>query len=355
MHIPRRSSAARLARRLSSAAAPPPLQAQFAATTIPHPEKVHKGGEDACWASAASGWFGVADGVGGSAKEGVDPGKFSRGVLAAARDCVAGGDAAAGGEGPTEALRRAAAVLLPQKLPGSSTVLLGSVDPSSATLRIANIGDCSALLLRPAVRSFGDEQTLYPRVVLQVHAQQHYFNCPYQVSTGTFAQALEHQCDEVSCAVEHGDVVIAATDGVFDNLDTSSMQLEVARLLPRLLATAQPKTAAAEQQEAEEARAAALRDLAKAIAEKASEIGLRQDDSSIETPFSAGARREGLLWPGGKTDDIAVVVGMLVTAEGSESLAANGAGEDVGNLDFHESSQSGDEAAGVAASIQGRG
>ena len=43
---------------------------------IPHPEKVHKGGEDAFYVSDQI--LCVADGVGGWAKYGIDPGFYSK-------------------------------------------------------------------------------------------------------------------------------------------------------------------------------------------------------------------------------------------------------------------------------------
>lgn len=47
---------------------------------IPHPEKVSKGGEDACYAN--ENLLAVADGVGGWAEVGVDPAIYSRKLIA---------------------------------------------------------------------------------------------------------------------------------------------------------------------------------------------------------------------------------------------------------------------------------
>jgi protein phosphatase PTC7 len=46
---------------------------------IPHPDKVSKGGEDAGYADKK--YLSVADGVGGWADEGVDPGKYSKNLI----------------------------------------------------------------------------------------------------------------------------------------------------------------------------------------------------------------------------------------------------------------------------------
>lgn len=45
----------------------------------PHPDKAYKGGEDAGFSSARL--LSVADGVGGWAKHGVDPGKYSKELI----------------------------------------------------------------------------------------------------------------------------------------------------------------------------------------------------------------------------------------------------------------------------------
>lgn len=47
---------------------------------IPHPEKIAKGGEDACFANEYI--LSAADGVGGWADSGVDPAIYSRKLIA---------------------------------------------------------------------------------------------------------------------------------------------------------------------------------------------------------------------------------------------------------------------------------
>ena len=48
---------------------------------VPHPDKADKGGEDACFVLRDQGAFGVMDGVGGWAEEGVDPAAGIQGPL----------------------------------------------------------------------------------------------------------------------------------------------------------------------------------------------------------------------------------------------------------------------------------
>jgi len=204
-------------RRVPTAAAARPLARQpsrslhllFGACGIPHPSKAAKGGEDAFFCDEAKGTFGVADGVGGSASAFVDPGEFSRALLRSCDERL---------DGSCEALRAVLAGtaqrLREAPVAGSSTLLVGQLEPEGATLRLLNIGDCGAMLLRPAARRFRAGGTVaWPRVVLRTTAgadahlqdqaplhtsavaqvlrtaeQTHYFNCPYQLD-GEMEQA----------------------------------------------------------------------------------------------------------------------------------------------------------------------
>jgi len=275
------------------------LHVVFGAAAIPHPAKVQKGGEDAFFFDDRQGMFGVADGVGGSASAGVDPGAFSREMLQRCH-AVASGSL-------VDTLRLAADRRLVAG--GSSTLLLGQLDASSdptgstRTLRLLNLGDSGAMILRPAWRNFrrGGKQ-LWPRVVLRTQDQQHFFNCPYQADAETF-DGVGRQADTLSADVQDGDVFIAATDGVLDNLFDPALQTLVARSLPGL----REKDPVAAQ--------TAVDALAKAIAEQANAAGLREDDPELRTPFMVAAAQEGLQFAGGKLDDVAVVCGVVRCGE----------------------------------------
>ena len=58
-------------------------------------------------------------------------------------------------------------------------------------------------------------------------------------------------------------------------------------------------------------RSAALGVLSSDIAEHAVRIGSLEDDAETVSPFSVAAAREGKHYPGGKLDDIAIVVGLV--------------------------------------------
>ena len=96
-----------------------------------------------------------------------------------------------------------------------------------------------------------------------------------------------------------GDIIIAATDGVTDNLFDEKLQGLVSAEVRSLRAG--PAAACA----------AALASLASKLADEARRVGERQDDPAVSTPFSVHAAVEGYQAPGGKLDDVAVVVAMV--------------------------------------------
>ena len=286
----------------------PPLHMVFGAAAIPHPEKQAKGGEDAYFFDDRSGSFGVADGVGGSASAKVDPGLFSREMLKRCFRAVsvraASTDADAADGALVDALRTATAQ--PLALGGSSTLLVGQLDPSTGLLRMLNLGDSGAMLLRPSYRKFRSGKLLWPRVVLRSHDQQHFFNCPYQASSEDLAQ-VPSRMDELLAVAREGDIVVAATDGVLDNLFDQHIQNVVARSLSDLRASDAGATGDSAQ--------LAVDALAEKIAREAHEVGLREDEEGLHTPFELAAAQEKYKFPGGKLDDVAVVVGLVRAGE----------------------------------------
>lgn len=266
------------------------LKLSFAAACLPHPDKVEKGGEDGYFACPLSRSFGVADGVGGWADSGVDPGLFARRLM---RLCLEGiGDDESDLQ---EALLKATQRILKEKLEGGSTALLGQLN--GTTMAILNLGDSGAMLLRPALRTppGSDQPLLFPRVVFRSCDQTHYFNCPYQLGSGN---APVEAPDFIRVRVRTGDLVVAATDGVFDNLFDHQVQAIVAQQLGKAWSKGAPVTPH-------------LNGLATSIAKQAQRIGQQEDHKDIITPFALAAHSEGLSFRGGKLDDTTVVVGLV--------------------------------------------
>jgi len=191
----------------------------------------------------------------------------------------------------------------PLSLGGSCTLLLGQLDVQTRCLRVFNYGDSGAILFRPEVRKFRAGKLLWPRIVLRSSDQTHFFNCPYQVSSDNFGAAVIERADELSAVVRDGDIVLAATDGVLDNLYDSALQAAVLRALPLL----RTSDAAVVQ--------SGVDMLAEEIAAQAHAIGLREDEEGLRTPFMEAAAKEGFRFSGGKLDDVAVVCGLVRTGQ----------------------------------------
>ena len=102
------------------------------------------------------------------------------------------------------------------------TLVCSSVENSTEKVRkwghtcaffiAANIGDSGLLVVRDG------------RVVHRSSEQQHYFNTPYQLSLpptdmeSDVLADLPEAADRYEFNVEDGDVIILATDGIFDNV-----------------------------------------------------------------------------------------------------------------------------------------
>jgi protein phosphatase PTC7 len=265
---------------------------------MPHPEKLEKGGEDSYYACPVSQSFGVADGVGGWASQGVDPGVYSRRVLQESYDVIRreSTDRGQGGADLRTALLRAVDEVTSRQLVGGTTVLLGQLSASDSTLTVLNFGDSGLMILRPSMRRMYDRQmSLEPRVVFRTQDQTHCFNCPYQVSSSS---TVMEPPDQVSVAVEAGDLIIAASDGLFDNV----FDHEIQWLAKQSLVRAWVESGVEMQPE--------LDKFAIDLAQAAQTNGMRQHGPPV--PFGISAEREGLRHSGGKLDDTTVVVAMVM-------------------------------------------
>jgi len=273
----------------------PPFRLAFACHSIPHPEKVKKGGEDSFFACPNSQSFGVADGVGGWARDGIDPGIFSRNVLQYAYEGIRKKPSGSSVD-LMEAFGGAVSRIRSDGTQGGTTVLLGQL--SGSTLTIMNFGDSGVIVLRPALRTrpgAGNRPFFAPRTVLRSIDQTHFFNCPYQVSS--HADDTIEPPDVIQLLVEAGDLIIAGTDGVFDNLFDGQIRQIAAVTLSQAWV------------EGNQDIQPCLETLAQELASAANTVGGKEDG---ETPFVVSAKEEGINFKGGKLDDTTVVVAMVV-------------------------------------------
>ncbi|PRQ34661.1 putative protein-serine/threonine phosphatase [Rosa chinensis] len=244
---------------------------------IPHPSKVEKGGEDAFFVSTYNGGvIAVADGVSGWAEQKVDPSLFPKELMAYASSFVEDVEV---NDNPQVLIGKAHAAT---SSIGSATVIVAMLE-RNGILKIANVGDCGLRVIREG------------KVYFSTSPQEHYFDCPFQLSSQAFGQTYR---DAVVSSVElvEGDTIVMGSDGLFDNV----FDHEIVSNLTGYKDVAEA---------------------AKALANLASNHSL---DAKFDSPYIIEARARGFEAPfwkkilgmkltGGKPDDITVVVGQVVS------------------------------------------
>ncbi|XP_018333385.1 protein phosphatase PTC7 homolog [Agrilus planipennis] len=224
--------------------------------------------------------LGVADGVGGWRAYGIDPGEFSFHLMRACENLVKLGRF--NPNNPSELLARSYYELLHHKkaILGSSTACVVVLNRENSTLYTANIGDSGFMVVRKG------------RVIHKSEEQQHYFNTPFQLSLpppGYRAEVLSDQPDSAitnNFPVEDGDVILVATDGVFDNLPQNLLVKELCKVQG-------------------ERCASRLQMVANSIAWMARSLSF---DETFISPFAESAFANGINAIGGKPDDITVIL-----------------------------------------------
>eukprot|EP00887_Chlorella_sp_A99_P000020 scaffold16.g20.t1 len=255
----------------------PRLLLSAGACMIPHPDKMDKGGEDAFFVSAKGCCLGVADGVGGWAEIGVDPGLYSKELMRLASEAAA--TCTPGPHTPQQLLEIA---YYATRARGSSTACILCLE--NERLHASNLGDSGFMVVRD-----GELHFLSPQ-------QQHEFNFPYQIGEPGAGRGAalaggspDSMADTPKAAqrftvdVREGDIVVAATDGLFDNVYPD----EAAQLV----------TAARAAGDSAQVAAAALAQFGR----------IRAEDRSHLSPFAYSAQQLGYKYFGGKLDDVTVV------------------------------------------------
>ncbi|GAU15324.1 hypothetical protein TSUD_03930 [Trifolium subterraneum] len=239
---------------------------------LPHPDKEDTGGEDAHFICSEEQAVGVADGVGGWADLGVNSGFYSRELMSNSVNAIR--EEPKGSVDPARVLEKAYSST---KAKGSSTACIIALTDQG--LNAINLGDSGFMVIR-------DGCTIFRSPV-----QQHDFNFTYQLECSSNnckpREGLNVKEKVFTVAVAPGDVIVAGTDGLFDNLYNNEITAVVvhgvrAGLSPQV--TAQKIAALARQ---------------------------RALDKNRQTPFSTAAQDAGFRYYGGKLDDTTVVVSYI--------------------------------------------
>jgi len=243
--------------------------------------------------------LGVADGVGGWRNHlGANPALYSRKLMHYAylemeqldRTLTPASSRHSGKIDPVDILQRSfdksSQDAKHEGIVGSSTacvVVLGNDD-----LKIANLGDCGLSIIR------------HNHFVFRTEEQQHSFNFPYQLGTNSFDSPQDAQ--RFTVKVEKGDIIILASDGLFDNLfDEDILEIVCEQISPKL-----EGVLAATGSNVPDIDPQAISD---ALALRAKTVSEDADNGS--SPFQTRAMKQGMYYQGGKADDISVLVAIV--------------------------------------------
>lgn len=270
--------------------------------------------------------FGVADGVGGWVESGLDPADFSHGLCeymtCAARSFPHGFNTTS--LHPKDLLQVAYDEVTEDDTieGGGSTACLAVAEPDG-NVEVANLGDSGFMHLGlNAVRHFTQPQT-------------HAFNTPYQLSKTPHRMLVQmavfggpstlsdmpKESSVTHHKVRHGDVLVFATDGVWDNLSPQdalgivSKQMVAAGAWVERDGTIEVGHNLSNLVQAGTGRKADSKSLqaivATAIAKEAKDTGL---NTRRDGPFAKEVQKyyPGENWHGGKPDDIAAVIAIVL-------------------------------------------
>jgi protein phosphatase PTC7 len=275
--------------------------------------------------------FGVMDGVGGWTESGIDPADFSHGVCeymaCAARVWPLKGKSSS--LHPKDLLQVGYdEVIKDEKIVGGGSTACLAVAEPDGNVEVANLGDSGFMHLGlNAVRHFTQPQTHAFNTPFQLSktpkrmlVQMAVFGGPTALSDPPNASSITHH------RVRHGDVLLFATDGVWDNLSTQDALSIVSRTMTEIGAWVEKDGAmdvGPELAKLTQATTDRKADIASLQARLAIAIAKEAKETSLNTrrdgPFAKEVQKHypGENWHGGKPDDIAVVVAVVVESSAS--------------------------------------
>lgn len=258
------------------------------------PNSRYPGGEDALLVSPVDDnktLLAVADGVGGWRESGIDPSLFPNQLMTCLKNAIPSYSGR-----PAEMVKKAYRELVElnytEKIdtPGSCTICVSVIDAKALTLQSFNLGDSGVIVLRKKEDNY--------RILYQSELQESDFNTPLTLqlypSRRKDNKVLLDDTDPTAKAelkklkLKSGDCVVLATDGVFDNLYPKDIVSVVKEYIMN------------------ENRAQNTADGILSLAYSAS------IKKGYISPFTVRAKTVNWNRPGGKTDDIAVVVAIVL-------------------------------------------
>jgi len=294
-------------------------------------------------------YVGVADGVGSWRLRGVDPRDFSQRLMhccakylnsSAPEESLSNTDEYTPHPSPLEVLQRAWEMVTREKIVGSCTACIVTLDHQMSQLSYANLGDSGLIILRHIDSEVAgtvyrnrttprSDRTSDLRIAFLSQQQLRSFNLPYQLGyvgdEGGRGQVFEEPTDAnvTGYSTRPGDIVIVATDGLFDNVELDEICSLAFEWETKWFGGANEGKALPGDDSTE---TEALNDLAKTLCDRSREFSL---DNSRDSPFAILAKDNDILWSGGMPDDctvlaLRVVEGDLIDTQGRSPGAGTG-------------------------------
>ncbi|KAI5862608.1 phosphatase 2C-like domain-containing protein [Durotheca rogersii] len=164
--------------------------------------------------------------------------------------------------------------------------------PVSPLLYVTNLGDSQIMVVRPKSRE----------MVYKSKEQWHWFDCPRQLGTNSPDTPVDNAVLDTVELME-GDVVLAMSDGVIDNLWGHEIVENVSKSVERWEAGEGGEASGPRKDGANGGMLFVAQELVNAAKQIAT-------DPFAESPFMEHATEEGLASEGGKLDDISVVAAL---------------------------------------------
>jgi len=227
------------------------MQIEVFACGLKHPKKEKS--EDAYFISQNKNIFGVADGVGGWKSKGIDPSIFPNELM---QNCKKIADSRRDIT-PVDLLKMSYEDVFSD---GSTTLCMGKIENN--ILDIIHLGDSGFKIIRNNKVYYSSKEQVFD------------FNYPYQIGkyNGKSVKNTPEDCEKTRIKLNKGDIILIATDGLFDNIFDREIIEEMNK----------------------------QGDVAKILVEKAHVFSL---DKKRESPFTKKSK-----YFGGKKDDITSIV-----------------------------------------------
>jgi protein phosphatase PTC7 len=273
-------------------------------------------------------YFGVADGVGSWREYGVDPKAFSHRLMMECENCLLEASRNGSTEGrayrsvisPAQVLAQAYERVRADNIIGSSTACVALFDSVRHQLHFSNLGDSGLIVLRHIDSNVAGslkrerhiprtERKSDLRLAFVSQQQLRSFNHPYQLGwTGdeaTNEEAVSFKTAREACTssvhLRRGDIIIMATDGLFDNVDVDdicemALEWEQSNGFLRGGDIASRDRRWAMGNSLTVLSSEVIDDLAQRLAYKARENSL---DNTKDSPFAILAKENDVMWSGG--------------------------------------------------------